>query len=1431
MPITRIYNTPNNTIRTFNDSDLRQYGLPLVVNNKNISLLCSVNKYSNALTIEHNGGGKHSININWSRVVMSAPVEYFTLTILYGENVRITEQVQVKYSLQQVNIKPSLSISSGTWGKDPNCVLYLKPKFSSSDSWKYSDRKICLTFPKNNELFYLEGHDEKLIFSAKEGISVPLRCKFTDEYITKEKQVNIHFSLDQQSIFIPFKFSPICADLTSFSIDLVRLSDEYQYGSSDKKVFEVVIKSNNRYIPVNKVEFKFSNTNSPFYHKIIDNKHFLFINANKIKWTGGDSSYLCNIIVNDVSFQKEFHLTKNNTKDNNYIKLTLGDSPRVNIRPSDSIELFLEQSTGIGLEIFNPLLSSITINKIKTGNCELCNLSYHNNKNLTIQPNSKITLDLELQANQVGKSQIIITTISNEAKEASAKLDIIVEKKEDPAVSVEFVPREGYDILVQKEYETKEVCGRLIVKHVHDDILTQSFIPKDFKLISSDFTAHSLSDNTEDSHKFEIVINQNSFKVDDIKSLPVSKEDNLLFYHLPWEYHEQKGEVLVPVKKISLYKISLKDKNSVGDINSNITFPGLGENHKFLIGNIHVSDSIGLDRVYDKEQYISIEKPFYLLHEDIEQQEIEIKNSQIIPIGIDLDSINGINPDTINIDENIPIALNITQKGGAIGSRNKSFQVQIEPIKQPAKRNVYFETCDGHEFRISNKAKVRTSISFIEQPEDVVATKLGNILIRNISTIPYIDFFLKFTIANLSVKCNGENIIHKESLGYINKEIIIYNGGADYVLPLFIDYQLLKKSADQGQLSVSFKIVSFKDKDIIESTYAFDIDLIHQFVNDVYSLDLGTTGIVVAKEFEGIQEIVTLSDNADDPIEKEKEIISSHSMLIAKEKSEDGNSEIVLSPSGNEYYGITKKRRFRLVPSKFIIGQEKIPYLNDFYTDSSLNKNTRLFNLEGCEIDLSYPPNQNNSDSISTLIASLYKSIFSRFGQDTSKIKKLVITYPNTYTIENLDCIGDILRDELHLSLQGQVTFVPESDAVAAYYFDQIIMNKGGFFDDSNSPKEVENVIIYDMGAGTLDLSLISFKQNNSDGSITASIINKIGIPLAGNYLDYVICKTLVDSKIITEDLTSKHNTIKELSIGIKQDYQANQKIKEQSPNWYKENSNQLAIDNQTYSDIFEESLKGFLETCSKTVLELLIPKGTIVDTIVFSGRASKFATLRNQVKASLSELMGGKTINEDELLPTANCGDHLKTCVAIGALKYQSFFNNNDSFKIENKNLYSKIAVVYWGKKNGRFGVNVKFLIDPQSEQWDNAEFINGTWCKEFSANETISDHLSGGNKYLYYIQTCLDESRLQVLFRKVYTNENTQNDDLNWAFVNILYKIPINDSKPINVSLKISKDNKIIERRIGSLLLKDAKLLENVDTNVLYRRSMWPFITTLNQ
>ena len=244
----------------------------------------------------------------------------------------------------------------------------------------------------------------------------------------------------------------------------------------------------------------------------------------------------------------------------------------------------------------------------------------------------------------------------------------------------------------------------------------------------------------------------------------------------------------------------------------------------------------------------------------------------------------------------------------------------------------------------------------------------------------------------------------------------------------------------------------------------------------------------------------------------------------------------------------------------------------------------------------------------------MYKGVFKRFSKEAEQIKKLVITYPNTYTIENLESIKSVLSDELGLNLTGQITFVPESDAVAAYYFDQKIMRDGGFFDEGGNLKSAENVVIYDMGAGTLDLSLISFKQAGS-GIITASIVNKIGIPLAGNYLRYLMYKTLKDKKKLKSDKEFKDNTIHELVEGIKREYKEPDKsIVDLRPSWFTAEQDKLEIKNEdTYNSIFKECLEDFLTCCSETVLKLLNPGDIKIDTIVFSGRASQFSSLRER--------------------------------------------------------------------------------------------------------------------------------------------------------------------------------------------------------------------------
>lgn len=82
-----------------------------------------------------------------------------------------------------------------------------------------------------------------------------------------------------------------------------------------------------------------------------------------------------------------------------------------------------------------------------------------------------------------------------------------------------------------------------------------------------------------------------------------------------------------------------------------------------------------------------------------------------------------------------------------------------------------------------------------------------------------------------------------------------------------------------------------------------------------------------------------------------------------------------------------------------------------------------------------------------------------------------------------------------------------ESDAVSAYY-----LQNWDSFNKGRNISEDETVLVYDMGAGTLDITLFS-KRKNENGKIEVNILGKIGTGKAGNYLDYIISE-IINEKV-----------------------------------------------------------------------------------------------------------------------------------------------------------------------------------------------------------------------------------------------------------------------------------------------------------------------------
>ncbi len=133
-------------------------------------------------------------------------------------------------------------------------------------------------------------------------------------------------------------------------------------------------------------------------------------------------------------------------------------------------------------------------------------------------------------------------------------------------------------------------------------------------------------------------------------------------------------------------------------------------------------------------------------------------------------------------------------------------------------------------------------------------------------------------------------------------------------------------------------------------------------------------------------------------------------------------------------------------------------------------------------------------------LAEAYITYFEEF----KKGGQIVLSHPNTFTVFHQRKLHDIawkaFEKPLGIALPERIRLISESDAVAFNYCNQRISNK------EYAKHEFERLLVYDFGAGTLDLSLILIGWNEQrTHPITWQVENRLGVSIAGNYLDSLL--------------------------------------------------------------------------------------------------------------------------------------------------------------------------------------------------------------------------------------------------------------------------------------------------------------------------------------
>jgi molecular chaperone DnaK (HSP70) len=768
-----------------------------------------------------------------------------------------------------------------------------------------------------------------------------------------------------------------------------------------------------------------------------------------------------------------------------------------------------------------------------------------------------------------------------------------------------------------------------------------------------------------------------------------------------------------------------------------------------------------------------------------------------------------------------------------------NFKIKIEPAKQDVGLQILYGSCTDKEIKeyVSNeqayvKVKCNNKQAFTSLP-------CIRLHLKNNADIQYKENGI--TIAKIVVSDNifSYNVISPDSATI---PYTIINGDKDGLkVNIICDRKkCLERIKSNKLINLSVGIDYLVNGGILQNEmFHFQIEFYEQVISHIYSLDYGTTGIVLSKYEGGSVIALELRDvdydidkenssnegDKPEPLEKETTIVSSISILTDPQKNR--KASLILAPSRLDY---NRGAVFILSPTKFLIGQPKIPFV-DLYA----KKFDEIENFSGHITEI----------KAEDIVKHSYKDVFERFDHDG--VRKLILTYPNTYVPKQIKILRDILKQEFELLDDSNIHFVPESDSVVSYYVEMRRKSPKGF------PMENERILIYDMGAGTLDISYVIISKKQSEYNI--ELKKRIGIPVAGNYLDwelYEIIKNEISDKKTSKKIIKNYvkNFLKvDLSMPQTSDAAndlqgAGDTIDTKGGNTTNEQQDEKNYLNSLYNitDLFKGDSKlsrdeiiakleksYFLKVCGDLIFQVLFPENKEkwneeIDTFVLSGRASQFSPLVNKIKEKF-----GKANMES--LP------QLKTCVSEGAIYYQRIKDDqkNKKFKFVSRSQYLKLGAIYAvDNEYGGLSYNYCELINPDKENWDDAEDINGTLYVQLKG-EGIMDLQRDDD--IIFIQTLLSEDDVRKNYINPMNEALKNNEHLDKlgeydCFIHKLFKVSpegiLENREEIKTEVEINKDNQVFvictDVEQNRYPLEVQYFVENVENNEYYKRAAWP-------
>lgn len=525
---------------------------------------------------------------------------------------------------------------------------------------------------------------------------------------------------------------------------------------------------------------------------------------------------------------------------------------------------------------------------------------------------------------------------------------------------------------------------------------------------------------------------------------------------------------------------------------------------------------------------------------------------------------------------------------------------------------------------------------------------------------------------------------------------------------------------------------------------------------------------------------------------------------------------------------LVRDARLQLPCLKIMVGNTFLPN-NPNYQTFQYNRE----NPETGKIEMATAKDTVNEKSSVLRVASIFKESYmtlfryfvSPVAGDLNRINRLVLTYPNTYTPVHLNIIRGIVNATFPKLRRNYLKFVSESDAVAAYYI--------GHYSELNTTGDIfanENVLVYDMGAGTLDISLFHKYRDAATGKIMVDIYGKLGIGKAGNYLDFILVDILVRKfkldKEIASISVSATSEVMSQRVAMKRfvkDYLKSALSGDKDIVFYYDSDDReykLTDDEESESnawrispaDIMSDSMfANYIKDCTSGILlQLCKYMGTSkldIDTVIMSGRSCKLKPLRKKLQESVNAIATttkSKNVKFVELNTKANPYQD-KTVVVDGAMQQVKVFDNvNSEVIVRSPRLFASYGVIY-----EQLGGKYKYL-----ELLNHKDIPDKSMNGSFDAKPHIVENTNAA-PILILVQTYLSAAETEKSWNEHNTDFITVMEEYDMA--------QLGNPSSLNAHLRLDKDNNILLYVNGCVSKGNAP--KGVDLNSeVTRRSVWP-------